>query len=98
MLQSAIQSVRSDFAHVISEKFERGRFLIIGADLEKLEQQFREAEREAAIIDSYADLAARLRQGGGVPPFEIAVWSILQRKATTTALSRSFRAARATLS
>jgi GT2 family glycosyltransferase len=74
VLQSAIQSVRSDFARVISEKFERGRFLIIGADLEKLEQQFRKAEREAAIIDSYADLAARLRQGGGVPPFEIAVW------------------------
>ena len=74
MLQSAIQSVRSIFARVISEKFERGRFLIIGADLEKLEQQFREAEREAVIIDSYADLAARLRQGGGVPPFEIAVW------------------------
>jgi glycosyltransferase involved in cell wall biosynthesis len=80
ILQSAIQSVRSDFARVISEKFERGRFLIICARPEELERQFRETEREAVVSDCCANLVTRLRQDGVVTSFEIAVWSYSSEK------------------
>jgi hypothetical protein len=74
VLRSAIQSVRLDFARVISRKFERGRFLIICADPEKLERQFGETGREAVTSSSLAELVAKLRQDDGASHFEIAVW------------------------
>jgi GT2 family glycosyltransferase len=74
VLQSPFHSFHSDFARVISQKFERGRFLVLGADPQKLERQFAETGREAVVLGSSGDLPARLRQGDGAAHFEIAVW------------------------
>jgi GT2 family glycosyltransferase len=72
VLQSAIHSVRPDFARLIAGKFERGRFLVIGADPKKVAPQFGEIGREAVFGESRADLAEKLRQDPA--RFEIAVW------------------------
>jgi GT2 family glycosyltransferase len=74
VLPSPFHSLRPDFARVISRKFERGRFLVIGADPQKLERQFAETGREAVVLGSSSDLPARLRQGDGAAHFEIGVW------------------------
>jgi O-antigen biosynthesis protein len=74
VLSSAIPSVRSDFAHVVSRKFHDGRFLITGDDPQELEQQFREIGREAVLAASPADLTAKLPRDGGAAHFEIAIW------------------------
>ncbi len=75
MLPSAIHSVRSDFARVISGKFQAGRFLVIGvAEAEKLERQFGEMGRKAVFTASSADLTAKLQRDGRATYFEIAIW------------------------
>ena len=74
VLPSPFHSRRPDFARVISRKFERGRFLVIGADPQKLERQFAETGRQAVVLGSSGDLPARLRQGDGAAHFEIGVW------------------------
>jgi GT2 family glycosyltransferase len=74
VLQSPFHSFHPDFARVISQKFERGRFLVIGADPQKLERQFTETGREAVVLGSSDDLPARLRQSDGAAHFEIGVW------------------------
>jgi GT2 family glycosyltransferase len=73
-VSSPFHSLRSDFAPVICRKFKQGRFLVIGADPDKLGQQFAQAGREAAVSKSYADLAGNRRQGADAAHFEIAVW------------------------
>jgi GT2 family glycosyltransferase len=74
VLQSSFHSFHPDFARLLSRKFERGRFLIIGADPRKLERQFAETGREAVILGASSDLPARLREGDGAAHFEVAVW------------------------
>jgi GT2 family glycosyltransferase len=74
VLQSPFHSLHPNFAHAISRKFERGRFLVIGADPQKLERQFAESGRDAVVLGSSGDLPARLRQGDGAAHFEIGVW------------------------
>jgi GT2 family glycosyltransferase len=74
VLQSPFHSFHPDFARVVSRKFERGRFLVIGADPQKLERQFAETGRQAVVLGSSGDLPARLRQGDDAVHFEIAVW------------------------
>jgi GT2 family glycosyltransferase len=64
----------ADFAQVISQKFERGRFLVVGADPGKLERQFAEIGREAVVIGSSAQLPAKLSQEADASHFEIALW------------------------
>src|SRR5437899_5342077 len=66
-------SFDSDFARVISRKFEHGRFLIVGGDAGKLESQFAEAKREAEVW-SYDDVASKLRRGERTRRFETALW------------------------
>jgi GT2 family glycosyltransferase len=73
-VSSPFHCLRSDFVPVICRKFKQGRFLVIGADPDKLGQQFAQAGREAAVSKSYADLAGKRRQGADVAHFEIAVW------------------------
>src|SRR5437667_1777678 len=74
VLRSPFHSLRPDFARVISRKFEQGRFLVIGADPQKLERQFAETGREAVVCESYADLAVKLHQDTAVSRFEVALW------------------------
>jgi GT2 family glycosyltransferase len=64
----------ADFARVISQKFERGRFLVVGADPGKLERQFAEVGREAVVIGSGAQIAAKLSKDAEATRFEIALW------------------------
>jgi GT2 family glycosyltransferase len=66
-------SFDSDFARSISRKFEHGRFLIVGADAQKLQCQFAEAEREADAW-SYDELASNLSQDTRKGRFQTAVW------------------------
>jgi len=63
----------SDFAQTLSQKFEHGLFLIIGADPHGLESQFSRGKREAAVW-SYKELVSNLSQGAGAGRFETAVW------------------------
>ena len=74
MLPSPFHCLGADFARVISQKFERGRFLVVRADPGKLEQQFAKIGREAVVIESSAELAAKLSQETAATRFEIAVW------------------------
>jgi GT2 family glycosyltransferase len=74
VLPSPSHSLGADFARVISRKFERGRFLVVGADPGELERQFAEIGREAVVSESGADLAAKLPQDAATTRFEIALW------------------------
>jgi GT2 family glycosyltransferase len=66
-------SFDSDFARAISRKFEHGRFLIVGANAQKLQCQFAEAEREADAW-SHDELASNLSQDTCRARFQTAVW------------------------
>ena len=73
MLPAFSHSCDSDFARTLSRKFEHGQFLIVGANPQKLESQFAEAEREADVW-SHEELASKLSQDTGKARFETAVW------------------------
>jgi GT2 family glycosyltransferase len=75
---SPFHSSDADFARAISRKFAHGRFLVIGAAAPKLECQFAEEKREAVVVWSPDDLAAKLGQGAA--RFEIAVWFYLSEE------------------
>jgi GT2 family glycosyltransferase len=66
-------SFDSDFARAISRRFEHGRFLIVGANAQKLQCQFAEAEREADAW-SHDELVSKLNHDKGKTQFETAVW------------------------
>jgi GT2 family glycosyltransferase len=66
-------SFDSDFARSISRKFGDGRFLIVGANAQKLQCQFAEAEREADAW-SHDELASNLSQDTCKARFQTAVW------------------------
>src|SRR6266508_2595129 len=74
VLPSSFHGLGVDFARVISQKFERGCFLVVGAGSGKLERQFAEIGREAVLWESGADLAAKLQQDVTPTRFEIALW------------------------
>lgn len=63
----------SDFARAISQRFEHGRFLVIGGNSRELESQFAEAGREADLW-SPDELASKLTQDTGEARFQTAVW------------------------
>jgi GT2 family glycosyltransferase len=72
-------SFDSDFARAISRRFEHGRFLIVGANAQKLQSQFVEAEREADAW-SHDELASKLSHDTGKAQFETAVWFYSSRE------------------
>jgi GT2 family glycosyltransferase len=74
VLPSSFHCSSADFARVISQKFECGRFLVVGADSGKLEPQFAEIGREAVVSETGTELAATLSQEGATPRFENALW------------------------
>ena len=85
-------SFDSDFARAVSRRFEHGRFLIVGANAQKLQCQFAEAEREAHAW-SHDELASKLSHDTGKAQFETAVWFYSSREnedeITARALSSS---------
>src|SRR4029450_10791332 len=74
VLPSPFHCLGADFVRLISQKFESGRFLVMGADAGKLERQFAEIGREAVVSESSAELAAKLSQDAAATRFEIALW------------------------
>jgi GT2 family glycosyltransferase len=71
---SPFHCLGADLARVISQKFERGRFLVVGVDPGKLERQFAEIGREAVVSESGVELATKLSQDAAASRFEIALW------------------------
>ncbi|HEY7001911.1 MAG TPA: glycosyltransferase [Candidatus Udaeobacter sp.] len=63
-----------DFASVISRKFARGPFLIVGVGSDQIERQFAEAKREAVSIKSPGDLRSKLGGAQAAKRFETALW------------------------
>ena len=63
----------SDFGRAISRRFEHGRFLIVGANAQKLQRQLAEAEREVEAW-SHDELASNLSHDTGKARFETAIW------------------------
>ena len=74
VLPSSFHSADADFARIISRKFVHGRFLIVGANSQKLEGQFAEVKRDAVVMWSPSDLMMKLGQGEAAARFEAAVW------------------------
>jgi hypothetical protein len=72
-------SFGSDFARAISRRFEHGRFLIGGANAQKLQCQFAEAKREAAAW-SHNELASKLSRDTDKAQFETAIWFYSSRE------------------
>jgi len=66
-------SFDSDFARAISQRFEHGRFLVVGGNSRELESQFAEAGREADVW-SPDELASKLTQDTGKARFKTGVW------------------------
>jgi O-antigen biosynthesis protein len=64
----------------ISRKFPHGRFLIVGTSSQEVERQFVEAKRDAFIVSSFGELAAKLGQNQGATHFETAVWFYSSRE------------------
>jgi len=62
-----------DFARNIARKFEQGRFLIIGGDVQELDRNFAEAKREAVVCSSY-EFLSKLSHPAVDARFETAVW------------------------
>jgi len=85
-------SFDSDFARAISQRFEHGRFLVIGGNSRELESQFAEASREADVW-SPDELASKLTQDAAKARFQTAVWfyspTEKEDDTVTEALSRS---------
>jgi GT2 family glycosyltransferase len=63
-------SFDSDFARAISQRFEHGRFLVIGGNSRELESQFAEAGREAEVW-SPDELASKPTQDTGKARFQM---------------------------
>ena len=63
----------ADFAGALSQKFEHGRFLIVGGDAGKIQSQFAEAKREA-VACSTDELVSKLSQQAATTHFDTTVW------------------------
>src|SRR4029453_12142401 len=74
VLPSPFHCPGADFARVISHRFERGRFLVVGANPWKLERQFAEIGREAVVSELGAELTAKLSQDAAATRFEVVLW------------------------
>jgi len=74
VLRSRPNSVRSDFAQFVAQKFGRGPFVVIGPDPEELKRQFEEAGARATVCASTAELASALPQNGRAPQADLAIW------------------------
>ncbi len=74
MLQTSANSVRSDFARVLTQKFGTGKLVVVGAAAEELEKQFQGLQSPAIVCQNASVLAAAVPQNGRTPPADLAVW------------------------
>ena len=74
MLQAPAQSLRSDFARVLAQKFGPARLLVVSRACEELKHQFSHLGRPATICESAKHLADCLPQNGRTPVADLALW------------------------
>ena len=74
MLQTLAHSIRSDFARVLTQKFEPARLVIVGVAREDIARQFDHLKTEAVICESAKELASALPQNGRTRGCDLAVW------------------------
>ena len=74
MLQTAAQSLRSDFARVLAQKFGPARLLVVSSACEELKRQFAHLGRPATVFESARQLAGSLPKNGHTPAADLAVW------------------------
>src|SRR2546421_13126588 len=64
VLRPRSQSLSSGFAQLVVQRFGRGPFLVVGAERDELERQFRAAETTAAVFASVSELPPASSQNG----------------------------------
>ena len=74
VLSAAAQTLRSDFARVLAQKFGPARLLIVSSAAEELKRQFDYLGRAATVCDSAKELAACLPRNGHTPIADLAIW------------------------
>ena len=74
MLQTPAHFIRSDFARVLTQKFEPAKLVLVGLARDAIERQFDHVEADAAICESAKELANALPQNGRTPRCDLAVW------------------------
>ena len=74
MLQTPAHFVRSDFARVLTQKFEPAKLVLVGLARAAIERQFDHVEADAVICESAKELANALPQNGRSPRCDLAVW------------------------
>ena len=74
MVQTLAHSIRSDFARVLTQKFEPSKLVLVGLAREEIERQFEHVQTEAVICESAKDLATAIPQNGHKPRCDLAVW------------------------
>ncbi len=74
MLQTPAHSIRSDFARVLTQKFEPATLVLVGLAREAIAGQFEHLATDAVICESAKQLANALPQNGSTPRCDLAVW------------------------
>jgi O-antigen biosynthesis protein len=74
VLRSSSNSVRSDFARFVAQKFGGGSFLVVAPEQAELKQQFEDVGVEATVCASATELSSAVPQNGSRPPADLAIW------------------------
>ena len=67
------QTVRADFARLVARKFAPDKLLLVGDEVDHFVGHRREDGVENTVCSGIAELDA-LRQNGGAPRFDLAIW------------------------
>src|SRR2546421_11622770 len=74
VLRPRSQSLSSGFAQLVVQRFGRGPFLVVGAERDELERQFRAAETTATGFVSVSDLPPAPSPNGVTARAGLAIW------------------------
>ena len=74
MLQPVAQTLRSDFARVLAQKFGPARLLIVSSACDELKHQLSHLRRDAIVCEFASELSACLPQNGHTPVADLALW------------------------
>ncbi len=85
VLQTSANSVRFDFARVLTQKFS-GKLVIVGAATDELQKQFDHLKADTAVCRNATALAAAVPRNGRTPSADLAVWVYSQTPADDKAM------------
>ena len=74
VLRPRSHSLPSGFAQLVVQRFGHGPFLVLGAERDELERQFRAAETTATVFASVSDLPPASSQNGVTARAGLAIW------------------------